>query len=243
VLIKHSFLEKVRELLIEHRVNSLRKPPTNMPIWLGKGAKGEPFPKGIKIQEKKPNFVIFIFDESASVSDKMLSLFKSLASSICTNEKLYGLTVSMTYGIDSAKVEVITPRDTSALSKRSLSGATGEFHKVTTNFDKILEKEGKNIEKQLKEKSANVSLGEIKKAFEEGRIAGIIFTDGIIYDHLESEDLEKLKEYSRKRKKPSLLFVVPKSLEVTPSRIFSNIDTATFNEIATLYPVNDELIS
>ena len=203
------FLTKVKEFMVTAPEEKLRLAPTNLPVLLGRDDNEPPFPKGVRLTEDKPNILFVIFDESWSVGDKELSFYKSMVGNICDkdpNLKLIAVSTSSFNSPKDAKVIAVNKDNLDKLFYRYSGGATEGFHRILTNFPKFIKEKGKELDDELKD--IGLKKEDLIKAFEEGRIGAIIFTDTEIYDTLPKEEKEFFDKYVAKRGgKPAILWV------------------------------------
>jgi hypothetical protein len=152
-----------------------------------------------------------VFDESSSVSDDLLALYKSMVSQLCEENKDFTLlSFSMTNSIDSIVPQVITKENVNEIFRRNLGGGTGDFVQALTRFDEIIEKHGEKIVSELKNaKNINISLDELKKIYDEGGLSLVVFTDGYTNESVDRKGLKKLKEIKAKKGINPILYVLP----------------------------------
>jgi len=229
-------LNHVKHIANQHRMSQGLQP-------LGGSA-----PKGVlayteKIKNK-PRIAMMFIDESASVSDAMLSAAKTAIAKICKERNLMVITFSNSASDRRNMGKYLEPSvfnpaksNINTFVKRLVSGGTDNPMQYVANLDKIFEDKEfqKRLQKELKKQQSDIDINSIVESAKNGDIASISVTDGDLptynLNDVEKEYLAKIV----KNKKIPLTIVTWRP--ISTEDVLANLPKDKLKKYVTIIPV------
>ena len=200
-----------------------------------------PPPIGVDIQavEKTPfkGVVFTVFDESGSVSDEELAMAKEVMTQVCKSENLILVGVSQSAESTSADFTIYNknkPETKKDFMKRFKTGGTARFHEHIFDFDELSKLKGyrKRLDEALKKggvkhyseeggKEEQTTVETLKKLWEQGKLVGLVFTDGELIP--EEIDTDKYRKYAEKVGFPPITYISFRNPDVKPFNVSANL--------------------
>jgi hypothetical protein len=146
--------------------------------------------------------VLAIVDESQSMTDPAVAAAKTALMNTCAQQKLAVISVGMAESTNDLGFATFIKGQTNPkdFMKRFKEGGTGAFHQILFDFPEIMK--DTKIQKALTDAlPKHISVDDLLQLHKEGKMCGIIVTDGDIQtEHLSGSRLDAYRNYAERYK-------------------------------------------